>query len=219
MKNIIYILIILTFFSSCTEQNKEKKSESTPEIKVSDMESVQLDTSKISNDILLNWSNYYKSLDSSFSLGNFSLERTDTLNFIRGNVFGIFDEEFDPIYTDFIVFSPNQKRYIDFDSYQWTIDKDNIPIFSPDQEINLIDLNKQTITRIGFNGPLQWVENAFWENDSTIVLLKNSSEGELIISKIDILNRYQKIFKYQGTLHVNSKYSELRLSSKGLKIE
>ena len=183
------------------------------------LEPIRLDINNTTNDILLDWSNYYKSLDSSFSLDNFHLEQTDTLNFIQGNVFGIFDNEFNKVYGDFIVYSPNQEKYIDFDSYQWTMDENQTPIFSPDQEINLIDLNKQTVMRIGFNGPLQWVENAFWENDTTVFLFENSSERILIISEIDVISKKVKIFKYQDTLNVKSDYSELRLRKKGLKIE
>ena len=171
------------------------------------------------NNILLDWLNYYESLDSTFTIENFFLERSDTLNFIQGNVFGNFDEEFDKIYNDFIVFSPNKKSYIDFDSYQWSIDKNNTPVFSPDQEINLIDLVNRTVTRIGFNGPLQWTENVYWKNDTTVVLLENTSEMIPRISELNIVNRLQKTFKYQDPLIVKSNYSELRLISKGFKIE
>lgn len=219
MKNIIYILIILTFFSSCTEQNKKKEKELTIETNELILEPVQLNINKPLNEILLDWSNYHESLDSSFSIDGFFLEYADTLNFIQGNVFGIFDKEFDKIYNDFIVYSPDKKRYIDFDSYQWTMNEDNTVLFSPDQEINLIDIKKQTVTRIGFNGPLKWVDNAFWENDTTVVLLENSSEKELRISKINIVNKSQKTYKYRDTLNHNSKYSELRLRNKGLKIK
>jgi hypothetical protein len=228
MKNIIYILLILTFFSSCSEHNKKKDKELTIETKDKELttetkelilKTVQLSIHNPENNILIDWSNYHKSLDASFSLDDFFLERSDTLNFIQGNVFGVFDKEFDKIYNDFIVYSPDKKRYIDFDSYQWTLDEDNKVMFSADQEINLIDVNKKSVKRIGFNGPLQWVDNVFWENDTTVVLLENSSEKELRISKIDIVNKYQKTYKYRGTLNVNSKYSELRLSNKGLKTE
>ena len=219
MKNITYLLIILTFFSSCAEQNKKKDKELTLETKEFILEPVQLILKNPTNETLLDWSNYHTSLDSSFSIVDFFLEHSDTLNFIQGNVFGIFDQEFDKIYNDFIVYSPDKKRYLDFDSYQWTMNEDNTVMFSPDQEINLIDVNKQTVTRIGFNGPSQWVDNAFWENDTTIVLLESSSEKELRISKIDIVNKCQKTYKYRDTLNLNSKYSELRLSNKGLKTE
>ncbi len=172
-----------------------------------------------SNNLLVDWANYYKSLDSSFSLDLFQLERTDTLNFIQGNVFGIFDKEFDEIYNDFIVYSPNGKRYLDFDSYQWTIDENRNTIFSADQEINLIDLNAQTVTRIAFRGPLLWVENALWRDDSTVVLLENSSDHFLRISELNIINGEIKTFKYSKSINTNSQYFENRLIEKGLHIE
>jgi hypothetical protein len=219
MKNLTYILISLTFFSLCTEQEKRNESKlilEKIESKEPEFTPVRLIIDNTANEILMDWSNYYNTLDSSFSLENFFLEHTDTLFFIPGNVFGIFDKEFDRIYNDFIVFSPDKKKYIDFDSYQMTIDKNNNPISSPDQEINLVDVNKKTVLRIGFNGPSQWVDNAFWENDTIVVLLENSSEKELRVSKIDIVNKYRLTYKYFDTLSVNSSYPEIRLSSKGL---
>ena len=177
----------------------------------------KLNFDKTSNIILNNWVDYYKSLEPSFSLDNFFIEKVDTLNFIQGNVFGNFDKEFNKIYTDFIVFSPNQKQYIDFDSYHWSIDEANTPIFSPDQEINLIDVKNQTVKRIGFNGPSQWVENVFWKDDTTVILLENSNERILRISEINVINQKIKIFKYKSIITIKSDYSEQRLVKKGLK--
>lgn len=218
MKNIIHILLILTIFSSCREQKKLTNN------KVSTIETIKLvlkpeklNIDKTSNIILNNWVDYYRSLEPSFSLDNFFIEKVDTLNFIQGNVFGNFDKEFNKIYTDFIVFSPNQKQYIDFDSYHWSIDETNTPIFSPDQEINLIDVKNQTVKRIGFNGPSQWVENVFWKDDTTVILLENSNERILRISEINVINQKIKIFKYKSIITIKSDYSEQRLVKKGLK--
>ncbi|MBL1278797.1 MAG: hypothetical protein COA33_000870 [Fluviicola sp.] len=215
MKKGFYILIFLLFLFSCVEENKKNVEELTNNNTLS-FRQVKLLRNDISNNVFLNWSSYYKSLDSSFSADNFFLEDMKSINFIPGNINGIFDDEFDEIYTDFIVFSPSKVQYIDLDSYQWTIDENDSPIFSADQEINLVNISEQTVERIDFKGPHQWVEDAYWIDDSTIVLLENSSEGILRVSKINLFRKEIKTFKCGHTIHAKSKYSELRLIKKGL---
>ncbi len=216
---LIRIFLILTILASCNQQKEKKEKDLTSKTKELFTDSLNLNIDKSSNEILKDWFDYYKSIELTFSLDNFSLERTDTLDFIQGNIFGNFDENFDKIYSDFIVFSPNKKQYIDFDSYQWTLDENKILMFSPDQEINLVDIDTQTVERIGFNGPSYWVENAFWKNDSTVVLLENSDEKYLTISKIYLNSKQIKVFKYQDSLTIQSEYSKLRFKKKGLKYE
>lgn len=214
MKKICYIFLILAFLISCIEKREKKEKELTP--KTTELKTRFLNLNIESNENLKDWFDYYKSIELTFSLDNFILERIDTLNFIQGNIFGSFDENFDKVYSDFIVFSPNKKQYIDFDSYQWALDENKKPMFSPDQEINVVDIDNQSVERIGFYGPSYWVENAFWKNDSTIVLLENSDEKYLSINEINLNSKQIKVFKYQDRLIVQSEYSKLRFKKKGL---
>ncbi len=112
MKKIIHIITSFTLLISCSIRNEEEKIRPTIEViekKESDLGPESLVLEKLEDDILLDWINYYQSLDSSFSIKNFYLERTDTLDFNRGNVLGIFDKNFDQTYLDFIVYSQDKK--------------------------------------------------------------------------------------------------------------
>jgi hypothetical protein len=219
MKSLIYIFAVLILLFSCS-QLKEKK-EQKQFSKTTDLETLseKLNLGANSDKTFEDWINYYKTIEQTFSLNLFDFQSVDSLIFIQGNVLGSFDNNFDSIYSDFLVYRSDKKQYVDFDSYQWTLDENKKPSFSPDQEINLIDTENQTVKRIGFRGPSQWVENAFWENDSTIVLLENSYEKHPLISKIDLKNKIIRTFKYRNSLSFESQYSELRFRKKGLKYE
>jgi len=218
MKNTASILIIIFIFCSCKAQVRNNVSNS----KMLSLSESIIDTNVLiikntSSEILKEWTNYYKMLDSNFLLNNFRFEYSDTLIFSEGNVFGVYDEAYNNLYNNFIVYSPNQNKYIDFDSYQWFLDKNHTAIFSPDQEVNLIDVNAKTVFRIEFYGTLNWVENGFWDNDTTIILLENSSENLLRLTVIDLMKRNKKIYKYKNSLNVKSNYSQERLRNKGVK--
>lgn len=213
MKKISYILLAFVILISCSR----KKDEKTKESDNCNTEFKQLNLDLKTNENLKDWFGYYKSKDSAFSLSNFKFERTDTLNFIKGNGLGLFDKNFDKIYIDFLIFSADKNRYIDFDSNYWTLDDEKKMLFDVDQEINLVDIKKQTVTRIGFRSSSSWVENAFWENDSTIILLENNTDKSLGIIKIELNKSQSKTFTYKNKLSFKSKYTELRLQKKGLK--
>jgi hypothetical protein len=219
VKNILCLFSVLIGLISCSDSKEKKGEEQTSKSVILSTDSLRIDLEENSNIILKEWFEYYITKDSGFSLKNFRLERIDTLSFIQGNVFGNFDENFDEVYSDFIVFNRTNDKYIDFDSYQWEVDKNKIVLFSPDQEINLIDINTKTVTRIGFRGPLQWVEDAFWENDSIIVLVENSADNSPIISKIHLKNKVEKTFRYNDSLEFKSKYPQTRFKKKGLKYD
>jgi len=213
MKKIICILLVLLTLISCLER-KEKK---TIDANTDNVELRQLHFDLKTNENFKDWFDYYKSENSTFSLSDFKFERTDTLNFIKGNVLGQFDKNFDKIYTDFLVFSEDKNKYIDFDSYYWTLDDEKKLLFDIDQEINLVDIKKQTVTRIGFRSSTSWVENTFWENDSTIILLENNTENRPRITKIELKNSISETFKYKDSMRFKPKYYDLRLKKKGLK--
>lgn len=92
------------------------------------------------NPKLENWVNYYHSKDSTLSLDGFSLYIIDTLKFIPGNVLGSFQSEFDSVYLNFLLYNSDRSKYLDIDSYSWFITKNGEIAFSPDQEINLVDV-------------------------------------------------------------------------------
>ena len=214
-----YIYIILILFVSCNESNK-KETESNKILQAeSNLKIEHFELKKNSNQKLSEWVEYYQNMEPNFSLENFEFKSEDTLNIIQGNVFGNYDTNFDSIYSDFLVYRNDKKKYIDFDSYNWTLDETNELIFSPDQEINVVDIKNKTVERLAFRGPSQWVENAFWQNDSMIVLLENNYEKQPNITKIDLKKKSVTSFIYRDTLKFDSEYTKIRFEKLGLSYE
>ncbi len=219
MKNLNSILVILILFISCSESQKKELQNRTSEASESKIKLKNPNIDENSNNTLKWWINYYREIKPNFSVDDFNLQSTDSLTTMRGNVFGNFDENFDSIYSEFLVYSPDRKQYVDFDSYQWTLDENNEPSFATDQEIDLINLKNKTVNRIAFRGPSQWVENVFWKNESTIVLLENNYGKQPIITELNLVSKTVKTFKYRDTLNFESNYSKLRFEDKGIKYE
>lgn len=137
----------------------------------------------------------------------------------QGNIYGVFDKEFDKSYIKFLIYSPNKENYLDFDSYHWFYDSKNKELnFEIDQEINLVNISKKKIERIGFMGSTGWVEDAYWENDSIIILLEYTTDKIPIITEINTITDNRKTFIYMDTLKNESNYLEKRILRK-IKIE
>jgi hypothetical protein len=155
MKYFLYITLCFVVSISCSPSSKRERL-------------LLLNTS---NGSLNEWVNYYQTLEPSFSLDNFEFKSKDTLEKSQGSVYANYDRAFDAIYSKFLIFNSTEETYIDFDSYSWVVDEAYTVLFSPDQEINLIDRHNKTVDRIAFRGPSQWVEDAYWQNDTIVVLL------------------------------------------------
>lgn len=153
------------------------------------------------------------------SLQSFEFAARDTLKVISGNVYGSFDSDFDSIYSKFLVYQNNKEKYIDFDSYNWIANQEGNLIFSPDQEINLVDLKNKSVHRLAFRGPYQWVENVFWQKDSLLVLLENNYKRQPVISMLDLKKKTVVTFTYHQPLNFDSDYFKLRFKKMGCFIE
>jgi hypothetical protein len=219
MKHFIYVTITLFLCISCADSKKKNPKghsiKSYRSIQVEEPLNLEKDTAVV----LKEWVNYYKNLEPSFSLQSFEFTAMDTLKVIPGNVYASFDADFDRIYSKFLVYQNNKEKYIDFDSYNWTANQNGDLIFSPDQEINLVDLNNKSVQRLAFRGPSQWVENIFWENDSLIVLLENNYERQPVITKIHLRKKSIATFTYHQPLSFDSDYFKLRFKKKGYSIK
>lgn len=214
MKKLLIIFLILVIIISCSKkQNKPSIAPVSLEAQLSSTPKA-LDIDNESNKVFKQWIHYYTTNDTTFSIDKFILKSIDSLRPIPGNIYGTFDKEFDSIYSKCLVYNSDKKKYIDFDSYQWSLGENKVATFSPDQEINLVDIENKKITRIGFRGSSQWVENAFWENDSTIVLLENFNRNQLIINKVNLHQKIIHTYLYKDSLHFESIYPELRLRQK-----
>lgn len=201
MKTSAILVIFILFGCSKVEPNKE----SLKEIPKKTFFFVKDDNLSLNN-----WVNYYKNLDSTFSLEKFKFTSKGNLNLKKGSIYGTFDKKFDKIYSNFLVYNNNKNKYLDFDSSQWNIENNNLN-FEIDQEVNLVNIREEKVERIEFFGSSSWVENAYWKNDYIVVLLKNSQNRKPLISEINLKTEEITNFTYQDILKFDSNYSEERI--------
>lgn len=177
IKYSIYFLLTLSLINC-----NDKKDSAIDAESLSETDSIVYETSPSIRSLeeiptMNNWLNFYKIHNPEFSLGNFELQKTEKLETMTGSVSGKFDPEFDSTYEPFLIYNPSKTFYIDLDSYHWTLDGEGNPMFEADQEVNLVNLNDQSVSRIAFYGPSYWAEDAFWLTDSVFVILVNNDEN------------------------------------------
>lgn len=204
MKKLPFLLLPFLFFA-CYE-NKPTNTEPKESVAKDTVLSYVGDN----NATLQKWVSYYQTIDPSFAVDKFKFSTSTNTEYVAGNIYGIFDKKFDKVYTDFLIYSPNKQQYIDMDSYQWTVDKNEL-LFEADQEINLVDIPQKTVKRIGFRGASGWVDDAYWKNDSIVVLLENTADKVPVINEINVKTGNELTFVYSDTLKQNSDYSKKRI--------
>lgn len=211
MKTKLLTVFILIFCFSCKqkdEENSKMEIETKPTQSISENESEAV--LKDTHSKLENWEAYYKKLDANFDVNKFKFDDNYKLESLSGNVPAVYDEDFDENYEPFLIYNSTKEMYIDMDSYSMTIEGDEV-YFEPDQEINVVNIPKKTVTRIGFYGPSYWVEDAYWKNDHTVILLENNYDKVPMIVEIDLNSNEVNRYVYSDTLKSNSDYAKQRI--------
>lgn len=199
------ILLLSLVTSACNEPSKKTSTKNA-------VAATQKSYFRDNHPTFQKWKNYYSSLDPKLSGIAFIQSSEQKQEDIPGTVHATFDKEFDPVYLPFLVYSPDKSRYIDFDSYQWSLINGE-PQFEVDQEVNLVDTKNKTVRRIAFRGPSAVIEEVYWKNNATVVMLENF-DSVPIIHVIDLVKKTEKT--YTGTMKVKaqSAYFTLRLQDK-----
>jgi hypothetical protein len=205
MKHSGLLLMILLLYVSCVDPNKtvSDSDRKTSETKTS---KERFYMEKNNHLTLSKWVDYYQNLEPKFSLDGFEFKSRETSDIIQGTVPSNYDKNFDSVYCNFLIYRDDRKQYIDFDSYSWSLESGEI-LWSPDQEINLVDVKNKTVQRIAFRGPSQWVENVFWQDNTTVILLENNYKKQPAILKLDLKNKSIVTFMYKDTLSFDSTYT------------
>lgn len=177
----------------------------SPSIKASETET---------DPVLRNWLAHYDSSGKIVCPQRFKKVEEAHSQFMPGTVKGVFDSGFNSVYEPFFRYSKDNEQYIDFDSYNLSIDSEGNPQMEADQEVNVVNLRLKTVTRIAFRGPSQWVEDAYWKNDSVVCLLENSEDGKLRLTQIHLLSGLTRTMEYTGSVNDQHAYSERRLEEK-----
>jgi hypothetical protein len=136
-------------------------------------EKAEFDTVQLINS---QWFKFYKSQNNALCIKSFNqLEFKKSITYTQGNIFADFDSKFSKCNKSFIIESPDKGRYIDFLSYNSLVidshDSCKILGFEVDQEVDLVNRVIKTVKRIGFLGSYETIEDAFWVDNSRVVLL------------------------------------------------
>jgi hypothetical protein len=163
------------------------------------------------------WFKFYQTLNADFDPRKFKFNgKRNVSEYLRGNIIGDFNKEFNKAHSQFLIDSPDGDQYIDLDYYQRSIEKkpdgqlicrgDDV-----DQEVNWVNRKTQKIYRIFFSGPDAWIEDAKWIDNSRVVLYGVDFK-KLSIRIIDLQNHTSEQFQYQDFLPKMGNYSiEIRL--------
>jgi hypothetical protein len=163
------------------------------------------------------WFKYYSNKIKNFDLAKFShIRKWDEKEFIPGNIPGDFDPKFNKNHLQFLINSPDRKRYIDLDYYQRQFEKNKSGNLicnggEVDQEVNLVDRKAKKVLRIGFYGPDSRIEDGKWFDKNNIVLY-GIYDKHLMLETIDLETKQCIMYLYLEEYKVNSDYTkEVRL--------
>ena len=213
MKPILFLILLLLF--SCEKKIKSSSPEKKPETAVADSSTIT------ENDITAAhpWFSYFKEENPNFDADAFKLTQNSPINYQKSTITILNQKGFNEIYKPFFVFNESGTQYLDFDSYQWELLPDGSAGFEADQQVALVDYQNKKVRQIAFFGPSYWIEDAYWKGDSVAVLLGNSYEKVPFIMKYNFNKNEVKHFEYSDTLKIEIPYSEVRLRSKGIKVQ
>lgn len=201
MKKAFFFLLPLLLFSCSEDKQNEQNTTSS--------NTSQPALFQDNNPIFKQWKSYYR-LDR-HAKAEFLSTDTAQIPGISGTVLPTYDNAFDSVYLPFLVYSPDKTRYIDFDSYQWFLEKGE-PQFNVDQEIDLVDVKNKTVMRLAFRGPSSVVEEVYWKDNNTVVLLEIADETTPIVSIIDLKKNQIIHYESTGKVRASSGYFEKRFN-------
>lgn len=158
------------------------------------------------------WESYYQEKMDDFAKEDFKKENAFKIERSPSTVTPIWEEKFNPIYKEFFSYNADSTKYIDIDSYKWSIDEQGELSIAPDQEIALVNIPEKKVERILFYGTSFWVEDAYFKNDSVIVLLENSTDKIPAYQEINLNQNTSKYYIYKKALDFDSDYYKNRMS-------
>jgi hypothetical protein len=203
-KHLILSMLLISF-SACNQKGKESTLKNLPTQR----------TEITENENFEKWQNFYQQFDPNFKWSHFETSTIDSLSFMPGSVYPYWHPEFKDYYQPLLIFSPDSSRYLDIDSYLWFVIDLNVSEpeigYSPDQEINLVNIGDSTVTRIAFRGPSSRVEDAFWLDHEEVVLLENNDLGKPMVTIVALDNKVIEYFQYPDSVTITNRYFQERI--------
>jgi hypothetical protein len=207
MKNILYIVFVLSALFSCN--NISKKDNKANEIIIrSETKSikkiVKIDTANINvyKKELNKWLNYYNKYN--IKTENFEFLEEFPLPNLKCKI-DTFNLKED-LHVPFYKYSEDRNKILDVSSYNIILDKNkNNELVSfgsdVDSEVSLKDLKNKLWRRILFVGPLYKIEDGFWINNNQFLIvgqnLDTFSKPIPLIWFVDLEKNIIQTFEYQ----------------------
>lgn len=209
MKNLAS-LSILCFIISCSEGKNAplNKLHQNTEVDSAKTKPENLDP------VLRSWLNYYQPENPDFDAKKFYTTDSSAIKYQPTTVKILNEKGFSEMYKPFLVFNKSGTQYLDFDSYHWSMAPDGDLSFEADQQVVLVNLKNKTALQIAFLGPSFRIEDAYWPNDSTAVLLGNTYEKVPFQMKLKFNENTVQHHQYPDTLKFNTPYYENRIRQK-----
>ena len=185
MKQILLLLLLSTVFIACTDNDKQ------PQVVDTNLTEVEAEKMKTGNELnettiaVLDNAPIFKFAKSNvpeFSWNTFQLTRFWKEDSLLTRPFDGGERFFDN-YGPLLKYSADSSRFIDLDSYNISIRKNNKgervgSPQGPDTEVNLVDLNRKVSTRLIFLGPGNNIEDAYWLDNQNLVLISSVDDPE-----------------------------------------
>lgn len=178
MKKVIYLFLIIVIIALSCNSNSDQQaggsSEQAEDSTADKQDSIVADE----NLAIINstgFSKYARSSIPHLNWNKFTITKFWQEDFQNKTAFEPSKTYFDS-YGQFLKYSPDSSKFIDLDSYNISITKNELGQLiggsqEPDTEISLIDLKKKEKIRLVFLGPGNSVEEAAWIDNDNLVLI------------------------------------------------
>lgn len=208
---LLFFSFFLLIFVSCNLKKEESIDETSIENEVQNNENKAVNPEVFKP--LDDWKTYYHNRINDFDMANFKKQESFNLTAQKSEIVPIWSPDFNPFYKNFIRFNIDSTKYVDFMSYKLQFDEKNNLMISPDQEVVVVDLPNKKVERILFYGPSYWIEDAYFKNDSTLVLLENSNEQKPAYQEINLNTLKSDYYTYNKKVDFNSDYLKENLDN------
>lgn len=211
MKKLFAYLLMLLLLWNC--DTKEPQPIDTPLPDETTQKAEPQPTEKLySSAKQTQWESYYQSKIPNFDTEDFQQENAFKIERSPGTVTPIWDKKFNPVYKEFLAFNADSTQYVDIDSYKWSFDEKDELTIAPDQEIVLVNIPEKKVERLLFYGPSFWVEDAYFKNDSVVVLLENSTDRIPAYQEINLNQNQSQYYLYKKSLDFDSECFKNRIA-------
>lgn len=178
MKYLAYTcLAVIMIVVSCKDNTKKEPQAGTPVREDSATETLDtlLSAEVIQSFSTSGFSNYAQKKATGFDWSKFRMVSSWQEDTMLVAPFAPPKDYYDA-YGPFLKYSPDSSMFIDLDSYNIAITKDNKGRFighemGPDYEVSLVDVGDKTKTRLVFLGPGGSIEDATWLDNNTLALM------------------------------------------------